>query len=58
VTRPATRVLVLRFEVQESCELTDGQLEDLAEQIVAQQIDPDPPVLTWDGSEVVREWRG
>lgn len=50
-----TRYLVLRFEVDEGATLTDEELLDLGDWIVAQQIDPDPPVLTFDGVEVMRQ---
>ena len=47
-----TRYLVLRFEVDEGCTLSDADLADLGDRIVATQIDPDPPVITFDGVEV------
>lgn len=47
-----TRLLVLYFEVDDHCDLSDSALEELGDRIVAQQIDPDPPVLTFDGVEV------
>jgi hypothetical protein len=50
-----TRYLVMRFEVDESCALTAEDLESLGDRIVAEQIDPDPPVLTFDGVEVVTD---
>lgn len=49
-----TRYLVLRFEIEEGCSLSDDELVDLGDRIVAAQIDPDPPVLTFDGVEVER----
>lgn len=55
--RPGRRVLTLRFEVDEDCALSDGELEELGDRIVATQIDPDPPVLTFDGVDVARVLR-
>lgn len=52
-----SRFLILRFEVDENAAITDDELHDLAERIVAQQIDPDPPILTWDGADVINERR-
>lgn len=52
-----SRFLLLRFEVDERCTLTGDELLDLAERIVAEQVDPDPPVLTYDGADVVEEHR-
>lgn len=49
----ARRFLLLRFEVTDPA-ISDGDVEELAERMVAEQIDPDPPVLTWDGSEIRR----
>lgn len=46
------RQLVLVFDVDEACTLTTAELEDLGDRIVAQQVDPDPPVLTFDHVEV------
>jgi hypothetical protein len=46
------RYLTIRFEVVDDCAMTDEELADLGDRIVAQQIDPDPPVLTFDGVEV------
>lgn len=51
------RVLTLRFEVDEDCALSDDELEELGDRIVATQIDPDPPVLTFDGVDVARVLR-
>lgn len=47
-----SRRLAIWFEVDEDATLTDAELRDLGDRIVAQQIDPDPPVLTFDGVEV------
>jgi hypothetical protein len=46
-----SRYLLLAFRVDDDCDLSDADLHDLAERIVA-DIDPDPPVLTWDGPVV------
>lgn len=47
------RYLTLRFEVTDPA-ISDDDLAELAERMVAEQIDPDPPVLIWDGSEIRR----
>lgn len=47
------RQLVLVFDVDEDSPLTVVELEDLGDRIVAQQVDPDPPVLTFDHVDVL-----
>lgn len=48
-----SRRLVLTFEVKEGATISDQGLLDLADEIV-KWIDPDPPVLIWEGAEVQR----
>lgn len=47
-----SRYLSIHFEVSDDCTMTDQELADLGDRIVAEQIDPDPPVLTFDGVTV------
>lgn len=47
-----SRFLVFRFEIDEGCDLDDDDLIELGDRIVATQIDPDPPVLTFQTVDV------
>lgn len=49
------RYLRLTFAVDERCDLTDDELVEVGERIVAEQVDPHPPVLTYDGAMVVED---
>lgn len=50
--RVLTRRLTMTFTVGEDCTLTGQELQELGDRIVSEQIDPDPPVLTFDHVEV------
>jgi hypothetical protein len=47
-----SRRLSIVFSVDADCGMSDSELFELGEQIVAQQIDPDPPVLTFESIEI------
>lgn len=47
-----SRRLAITFQVDDG--LTDQEVFELADRIVA-SIDPDPPVLTYEGSDIIND---